>query len=91
MMESRPRLAALRSSGACERVLCRWLQRESCSQASMHACKCRHRVYIDRQGQMLVRPSALELQVRRGGKMKHHWLRTYRAALVAVLLVCHAL
>lgn len=35
---------------------------------------------------MLVRPSALELQVRHGKNMSHHLLRAYRSALVAVLL-----
>ncbi|KAK9788602.1 hypothetical protein WJX73_002360 [Symbiochloris irregularis] len=47
-----------------------------------------HRVVVSESGDMLVRPSPLELkvQLQRGSKVKHHLLRSYRAALVACLL-----
>lgn len=45
-----------------------------------------NRVIVNIKGEMIVRPSALELQVHYGSKLKHHLLRAYRRALVSVLL-----
>ncbi|KAK9788600.1 hypothetical protein WJX73_000156 [Symbiochloris irregularis] len=48
-----------------------------------------HRVIFTAMGDMLVRPSPLELkvQLQGGSKMKHHMLKSYRAAMVATLLM----
>ncbi|KAK9799340.1 hypothetical protein WJX73_007370 [Symbiochloris irregularis] len=44
-----------------------------------------HRVRINRQGEMIVRPSALEMQVAAASRrVTHHYLTSYRAAMVAI-------
>ncbi|KAK9803205.1 hypothetical protein WJX73_003153 [Symbiochloris irregularis] len=45
-----------------------------------------HRVLIDLHGGMLVRPTALEVQVQTGSKLRNHALRTYRTALLSAFL-----